>query len=295
MPERFDQPGETQAFFLARRSPDGVSPIDTGWYLDALERMKDMPRHSTALGQVLPSRPGSPRDSTWSWLGPGNIGGRTRALVVVPSNPNVLYAGAVGGGVWKTTNGGASWTPLTDFLANIAIASLAIDPSNSNVLYAGTGEGFFNSDAIRGAGIFKTTDGGATWAQLAATANSNFYYVNRLAISPNKPSESMPRPGPASSARRTAAPRGARSIRAIIAGGCTDLQIRTDQSNDYLFASEGNEVQGSLLRNTDAGGGGAWSVVFTEAGMGRASIAIAPSNQAVVYALTAESRIRRLP
>ena len=85
----------------------------------------------------------------------------------------------MGGGVWKTTNGGATWTPVTDFLANIAV-DLARDGSfEPNVLYAGTGEGFFNSDAIRGAGIFKTTDGGATWAQLAATANSNFYYVNK--------------------------------------------------------------------------------------------------------------------
>ncbi len=293
--ERFDQPEEAQAFFLARRSPDGVSPIDTGWYFDALERMKDMPQHSTALGQVLLSRRrlGIHPEAigalgTWSWLGPGNIGGRTRALVVVPSNPNILYAGAVGGGVWKSTNAGASWTPLTDFLANIAVTSLAMDPSNANVLYAGTGEGFFNTDAIRGAGIFKTTDGGATWTQLAATANSNFYYVNRLAISPNNTQRVY-------AATRTGIFRstdGGASWSQVytsdLAGGCTDLQIRTDQTSDYMFAAEGNEVQGNILRNTSAEGSGAWSVVYTDPGMGRASISIAPSNQAIVYALTAE-------
>jgi photosystem II stability/assembly factor-like uncharacterized protein len=68
----------------------------------------------------------------------------------------MMYAAGVGGGVWKTTDGGSSWNPLDDLMANIAVASLAMDPSNSSVLYAGTGEGFFNIDAIRGAGIFKT-------------------------------------------------------------------------------------------------------------------------------------------
>ena len=59
-----------------------------------------------------------------------------------------MYAAAVAGGVWKSTNGGASWTPLTDLaIPNIAVNSLAIDPKNPNVLYAGTGEGYFNGDA----------------------------------------------------------------------------------------------------------------------------------------------------
>ena len=60
-----------------------------------------------------------------------------------------------------------SWAPLNDFLANIAVTCMAIDPSNPNTLYAGTGEGFFNADGVRGAGMFKTTDAGA---QLDASA-----------------------------------------------------------------------------------------------------------------------------
>jgi photosystem II stability/assembly factor-like uncharacterized protein len=70
-------------------------------------------------------------------------------------------------------------------MANLAVSTLAIDPTNPNVLYAGTGEGFYNPDSLRGAGIFKTTDGGATWTQLSSTANSDFEYVNRLSISPS--------------------------------------------------------------------------------------------------------------
>ena len=58
---------------------------------------------------------------TWQSIGPGNVGGRTRALLIDPVNPDVMYAAAVAGGIWKTTNGGNSWAPLNDFLANIAV------------------------------------------------------------------------------------------------------------------------------------------------------------------------------
>lgn len=123
--------------------------------------------------------------TSWVWLGPGNIGGRTRSIVIHPTTPGIMWAGSVAGGVWKTTNGGASWGPLYDFMASLNVACLAIDPTNPNVLYAGTGEGFYNSDALRGAGIFKTTNGGLNWTQLASTNTPNFYFVNRLAFSPN--------------------------------------------------------------------------------------------------------------
>ncbi len=121
---------------------------------------------------------------SWTSLGPGNIGGRIRSILVHPTAPTTLWAGGVDGGVWKTLNGGTNWFPLNDFMANLAVVSLVMDPTDPNVIYAGTGEGTSNADAVRGAGIFKTTDGGSTWTQLASTANSSFYYVNRLSICP---------------------------------------------------------------------------------------------------------------
>jgi photosystem II stability/assembly factor-like uncharacterized protein len=95
-----------------------------------------------------------------------------------------MWAASSGGGVWRTTDAGTSWQPVDDFMANLATCCLAMDPSNPDVIYAGTGEGFSNTDALRGAGIFRTTDGVA-WQQIAATAGPDFQYVNRLAISPN--------------------------------------------------------------------------------------------------------------
>lgn len=117
---------------------------------------------------------------SWQHLGPGNVGGRTRSLVINPGNPNIMWAAGVGGGIWKSTDGGANWTPKGDLLQNIAISTLIQDPRSPDVLYAGTGEGYFNIDAIRGAGIFKSIDGGETWNQLASTANSAFYYVQKF-------------------------------------------------------------------------------------------------------------------
>jgi photosystem II stability/assembly factor-like uncharacterized protein len=119
----------------------------------------------------------------WTWLGPGNIGGRTRAIVVHPSSPSVIWAASVAGGVWKTTNGGATWGPLDDFMASLNVSTLVLDPTDADTLYAGTGEGFYNIDGLRGAGIFKTSDGGTTWSQLPATTGPAFVYVNRLAVS----------------------------------------------------------------------------------------------------------------
>ncbi len=98
----------------------------------------------------------------------------------------MLYAGSVSGGVWKSVNGGTTWTPL-DFIANINISTMVMDPLDHNTIYAGTGEaGYsfqgFDQNGLPGAGVFKSTDAGATWNQLVAT--QNWQYVYRLAMQP---------------------------------------------------------------------------------------------------------------
>ena len=111
----------------------------------------------------------------WSERGPNNVGGRTRAILVDKRDAtgNTIFAGGVGGGIWKCTNFKSSnytWTLLTPDMTNMAVTTLAQDPSNLNVMYAGTGEGWFNSDNIRGNGIWKSTDGGNTWSKLTFTS-----------------------------------------------------------------------------------------------------------------------------
>ena len=122
--------------------------------------------------------------STWSALGPGNIGGRVRSIVMNPANSNQILIGSVSGGIWKSTDGGASWIPKSDSLDVMAIGSMVIDPTNSNVVYAGTGEGWLNEDAVYGGGIYKTTDFGDTWTLLSSTTGasvSNFRDIMKIA------------------------------------------------------------------------------------------------------------------
>ena len=288
---RADKPAEAQEYYRAKRAPIGETAVPVGRYLSAQRQMRNMPVYSTASDLMAPEGmnvAAAQALSTWEELGPGNVGGRTRGLVIDPGNADVMYAGGVAGGVWKTTNGGSSWSALDDLMANLAVASLAMDPSNSSVLYAGTGEGIFNFDAVRGAGIFKTTDGGASWNHLTSTNNSSFYYVNDVVVSPNSSQRVY-------AATRTGIWRslnGGTSWSQVVApgtsNGCLDLAVRSDSANDVVFASCGGTFSdATVYRNPNAGGGGAWSAVLTEASLGRTSLSIAPSNQDVIYALSA--------
>jgi hypothetical protein len=228
-------------------------------------------------------------------MGPNNQGGRTRQLLIDPSNPSTMYAAAVGGGVWKSTNSGASWAPLTDLLLpNIAVASLAMDPRNPQVLYAGTGEGFFNFDAITGAGIFKTTDGGATWAPLAATTpppgatTSDFSYVNQLVVSSRDSNRVYAATRNGVYRSTNGGTSWTRLIDATSINGCTDMVLQTRRSVGYVFAACGTFVQATIHRALDSATS-VFTPVFTEAGMGRTSLALAPSNENIVYALAANA------
>ena len=296
---RFDQPGEAQEFFAQQRRPAGQTDVPVERYVTALARMEALPQYSTAENRFSPPRAelrhadGSlPAEALGSWtpLGPGNVGGRTRSLVIDPTNPAVIYVGGVAGGVWKTVNGGASWIPQSDLLPRIAIGSLAMDPSNPQVLYAGTGEGTFNLDAVRGLGIWKTTNGGASWLPIAATTTgADFHFVSDLVVSPKNGNRVY-------AATRTGVFRsldGGVTWLAIFRptqqeNGCLDLALRTDKPNDILFAACGNFEQGAIFRSLEAESAAvSFTQVLADPGMARASLALAPSNQNVIYALSA--------
>ena len=121
--------------------------------------------------------------SSWEFIGPGNVTGRIDAVAPVPGRQATVYVGAAAGGVWKTVDNGATWTKLT-LAGDPAISGLAVDPTSVETVYAATG-GLLNANTgLPGAGIFKTIDGGATWTQLASTANGAFTFVNRIVVDP---------------------------------------------------------------------------------------------------------------
>ena len=298
--DREDSYQEAAEFYLLKRvAPGEELPVER--YLAAKQQAARMPLYSLAQHRFVGgAQKDAPRDAAlgaWQPLGPGNIGGRTRSFLINPTDPNTMYAGSVGGGVWKTTDGGASWNPLTDLLPSIGIGSMAMDPQDPNTLYAGTGEWYTGStigNSIRGLGIFKSTDGGATWTQLATPTPTAFYYVNKIVVSPNDSRRVYAAtyggvwfsPNAGATWTRTL-DRSAPNI------GCQDLVIRTDQATDYLFASCGlatnNVTQTAVFRNMDAAGSGKWESVLSGDNMARTSLALAPSNQSTVYAISASS------
>src|SRR5207249_2364255 len=98
----------------------------------------------------------------WRQIGPFR-GGRALTIEGVPGEPDTYYFGAVAGGVWKTIDGGANWTPLFDKEPISSIGAIAIAPSDHNVIYAGTGEAAIRGNTTYGTGVFKSVDGGRTW------------------------------------------------------------------------------------------------------------------------------------
>lgn len=301
----FDQADLAVQFYVNKRTgpiltrgtapTTGLRPLSTADYLPALAQMRTMPRYSSGAASAAPGDTGVPDPmatpggvlTTWANLGPTNQGGRTRALLIDPGAPNVMYAGGVAGGVWKSTDAGATWTPLAQLsMSNLAVVALAFDPATTSTIYAGTGEGVFNIDAVRGAGIFKSTDAGTTWTQLASTNTSAFHYTMSLAISPR------------SSQRIFAATRsgfyrsinGGASWTTLVSNGsgCTQVVLQPGGVSGYVFVSCGNFSQGTVYRGLDDDSG-SFTSVLSLPGQGRSSLALAPSNQSILYVLAAQA------
>src|SRR5206468_2139460 len=98
-----------------------------------------------------------------------------------PNDPSILYIGADGGGVWKTTNGGATWAPLLDSQPNLSIGCVAVAPSDPNVLYAGTGR-----LAQLDSGVYRSPDAGKTW-ELLGNGYFGFRWIGDIVVHPTDP------------------------------------------------------------------------------------------------------------
>ncbi|MCF8424824.1 MAG: T9SS type A sorting domain-containing protein [Bacteroidia bacterium] len=103
--------------------------------------------------------------STLSWQqeGPTNIGGRITCLKIHPTNQNIIFAGCPGGGLFKTTNAGATWIPVFDDQPFLSISCITFDPTNPSIMYVGTGDPDIPFTSLIGNGVYKSTDGGISW------------------------------------------------------------------------------------------------------------------------------------
>src|SRR5256885_10824266 len=120
----------------------------------------------------------------FEYVGPPSAG-RIGAVAGVPGDPSTYSAGAASGGVWKTTDSGQTFTPIFDHEPVQAIGALAVAPSDAKIVWAGTGEAWAIRDAdIMGDGVYKSTDGGATWTHMGLTETGR---IGRIVIHPTNP------------------------------------------------------------------------------------------------------------
>ncbi|HEV3199464.1 MAG TPA: IPT/TIG domain-containing protein, partial [Bryobacteraceae bacterium] len=299
-----------QWFYSQRVYPRGSIPA--GARLEAIRRIEqtDAPlrlQHQ-ALRAAAPegaSIPAVTMDSVnWSLIGPKptdagttNVtAGRVNAIAIDPRDNNVVYIGAAEGGVWKTTDGGVNWTPLTDNQPSLANGAIVLDPANPDTVYVGTGEENFVQDAYYGAGILKSTDGGATWTNIVGPFLRD--KIGALAIQPGNSQVLLATSqfGVWRSANRAA-------TWTLTLSGASGIALAFDPTNPASvyasLGSVGGATKNGVYHSTDGGltwnpVNGSGSSALPTKNVGRIEIAMAPSDPATIYAQIGDSSNNQL-
>ena len=243
----------------------------------------------------------------WAALGPSAISdayrsaGRVTTVAIDPTNSNTIYAGAAQGGVWKTVNGGADWTPLTDAQCSLAMGALAVDPITPSIVYAGTGEMHFSLDSYYGCGVLRSSDGGVTWTQLGGAVfdtPTGGAHISKIVVDPATA-------GSASSSTVFAATsfglyksvNSGGSWSQLFAASVTDV-IQDPSNHSVLFAAVGCFLSSCDPRVKANGvyksidGGATWNGLsggFPSSNVGRVQLAISASSPSILYSAVADA------
>ncbi|HSF17385.1 MAG TPA: sialidase [Vicinamibacteria bacterium] len=246
-------------------------------------------------------QPGVYERLQYRYIGP--VGNRLIAVAGLPGNPNVYYAGAASGGIFKTTDAGATWAALFDEQPASSIGSLAIAPSDANVVWAGTGETFIRSNISIGNGIYKSTDAGETWTHMGLEKTGR---IGRIVIDPRNPEIVLAcalghayGPQPERGVFRTED--GGKSWEKVLFvdenTGCSDVAM--DPANPRILYAGMWQVEIHTYGRTSGGpgsglfrskdGGVSWTRLeghgLPSRPVGKVSVAVAPSRSRRVYAL----------
>ncbi|UCF71691.1 MAG: T9SS type A sorting domain-containing protein [candidate division WOR-3 bacterium] len=265
--------------------------------------------HKTAYRQALfmAQEYAARSEGVWIPKGPTNIGGRITGIALDPTNGNVIYAGAADGGVLKSTDGGVNWTMLTDHFITLSVGDVTIDPSNPNTVYVGLGEANLAGDNYDGDGVYRTTDGGATWTNIGLAQTRR---IGRVAVHPSNSDIIF-----VAGAGAQFSADSARGVYRTTDGGVTwekvlyvsdttsaiDLRINPSHP-DTVYAAmwerlrsptrrKAGGITSGIYRSTDMGT--TWSELTnglpSGVNVGRIGIAICPSVPNILYAIYADS------
>jgi photosystem II stability/assembly factor-like uncharacterized protein len=237
-------------------------------------------------------------------IGPAGMSGRITAIDAVISNPDIIYAGAASGGVWKSTSGGVSWEPIFDKETTLSIGAIAIQQDNPSVLWVGTGEGNPRNSLNGGDGIYKSLDAGKTWKKMGLEKTR---HIHRVIIDPKNPNTVY--------VGAIGSPWGEHPERGIYKTtdggatwtqvlfvdnktGCGELVMDPTNPNKLIANMWEHRRQPWTFKSGGPGsgmyithdGGKNWKKVSSKDGLpegelGRMGIAIAPSKPEIVYAL----------
>lgn len=233
-------------------------------------------------------------------IGPALMSGRINDLELHPNNPRIIYAGAAGGGVWKSNDGGSTFNPIFEDYCQ-SIGAITLDPSDpDNTVYVGTGETWTRNSVTIGDGLYRSKDGGITWKKLGLEKSER---IANIIVNPENPNEIYV--GVLGALWSDSDQRGVfkssdggSTWNKILydgpATGCADLAM--DPSNpNILYASmwefrrtgwsfNSGGPKSALYKSTD--GGGSWNKIhngFPEGKLGRLAIAVAPSDSNILY------------
>ena len=239
----------------------------------------------------------------WRMLGPFR-GGRADAATGVPGRPNEFYFGSVGGGVWKSVDGGRVWTPIFDAQSAASIGAIAVAPSHPDVVYVGTGESTLRDSAGFGDGVYKSSDAGRTWTHVGL---EHTQHVGKIAVDPRNPDVvfvaavgSLYGPNPERGVFRSR-DGGKRWEKVLYKDeNVGAIEVVIDPSNPrvvyaglwntrrppWFVYAPSNGPGGGIYKSTD--GGTTWTqltVGLPSGTIGRTGLAVAPSRPRRVYAV----------
>lgn len=231
----------------------------------------------------------------WENIGPNNVGGRTRSVISYDENVNIMFAGSVAGGLWKTTDGGQNWSMVNSFSENLMIGD--ITRLGNGWIVVGTGNSFepsggFGNTGFRGDGLFISKDDGVTFSLVTDDSGNDINYengwrvFNTIVADPNE-----------SNVAWTACTKGIKKINFQTGVFTTPSGASGTVCNDITISSSGNIILASYSSNVALSRDGGNTFTFIGASgagnlkkpTGRCALAISPDDEAYMYAVMEKS------